>query len=105
SLAGALALITSDDALRRARALTSVQTAQPHDAQPRSLRHTGPGIGTLLRLVLLDEMHESARVPRVPDCASSCRLVTCARDAAGTRSGTSGNPMGQAPLQGACAAA
>jgi hypothetical protein len=52
SLAGALARITSDDALLREGARTSVTTATPHDAHPRYRRHTGPGLGQMLRRVL-----------------------------------------------------
>jgi transposase len=44
-------------------------------------------------------MQDSKRFPRVQDFASSCRLVTCARASAGTRSGTSGSTIGHAPLQ------
>jgi len=98
SLAVDLALITYDDALLRDLALTRVKTAQHQDAQTLYLRQTVPGIGTILSRVLLDEMHDIERFPRVPDFASSCRLVQCARASAGTRSGTSGNNMGHAHL-------
>jgi transposase len=57
-----------------------------------------PGLGTILSLVLLYDMHEMARFPRVQDCASSCRLVTCAKASAGQRSGTSGSTRGHAHL-------
>jgi hypothetical protein len=65
-----LALIGCYDPLLRAVALRIVKTAQPHDAKTRYLRQTVPGIGTLLRLVLLDDMHDIARVPRGQDFAS-----------------------------------
>ena len=94
-----LALITYDDELLRDLELTIVQTAKHHDAQTLYLRQTVPGIGTILSLVLLYEMHDIERFPRVQDFASSCRLVKCARESAGTRSGTSGNTMGHAHLQ------
>jgi transposase len=57
-----------------------------------------PGIGKILSLVLLYEIHQIDRFPRVPDCASSCRLVTCAKESAGKRSGTSGTNIGHAHL-------
>jgi len=100
-----LALITYDEEWLRDLALPIVKTAKHHDAQTLYLRHTVPGIGTILRLVLLDEMHASERFPRVQDFASSCRLVKCARASAGTRSGTSGNKLGHAHLQWAFAEA
>ena len=100
-----LALITYDDEWLRDLALTIVNTAKHHDAQTLYLLQTVPGIGKRLSLVLLYEMHDIERFPRVQDCASSCRLGKCARDSAGKRSGTSGNTMGNAHLQWAFAEA
>ena len=62
------------------------------------LLQTVPGIGTILRLVLLYEIHDIARFPRVQDFASYCRLVKCAKESAGKRSGTSGSKIGNAHL-------
>ena len=98
SIAVDLALITDDDALLRDGELSLVKTAKPHDAHTLYRLHTVPGIGTMLRLVLLDDIHDSARFPRVQDCASYCRLITCARASAGKRSGTSGATIGNAHL-------
>jgi transposase len=99
SIAVDLALITSDDALRRDVERTLVKTAKHHDAQTLSLRQTVPGIGTSLRLVLRDDIQQIDRFPRGQDVASSCRLVTWARASAGKRSGTSGANIGNAHLQ------
>jgi len=96
SLAVDLALITSYDALLRDVARTIGNTATHHDAQTWSRRQTVPGLGTMLRLVLLYAIHQIDRFPRVPDVASSCRLVTCARASAGKRSGPSGTTIGNA---------
>jgi len=82
-----------------------VHTATHHDAQTWYLRQPVPGIGQLLRLVRLDAIHQLDRCPRGQDVASSCRLVPCAREAAGTRSGTSGATIGNAHLQWAFSAA
>jgi len=98
SIAVDLALITYDDARRRDVELTIVTTAKHPDAQTLSLRHTVPGIGTILRLVRLYAIHQIDRVPRVQDCASYCRLVTCAKASAGKRFGTSGAKIGNAHL-------
>ena len=62
-----------------------VKTAKQHDANTLYVLQTVPGIGTILSLVLLSEMHDIARFPRVQDFVSSCRLVTCARESAGKR--------------------
>jgi len=43
-------------------------------------------------------MHDIDRFPRVQDCASYSRLVTCAQASAGKRSGTSGSNIGKAQL-------
>ena len=94
-----LALITYYDALLRDVELTLVKTAKHHDAQTLSLLQTVPGIGKILSLVLLYAIHDIARFPRVQDCASSCRLVKCARESAGKRSGTSGAKIGNAHLK------
>jgi transposase len=94
-----LALITYDDELRRDLELTIVHTAKHHDAQTLSLLQTVPGIGTILSRVRLYDIHDSARFPRVQDVASSCRLVTCAKESAGKRFGTSGSKIGNAHLK------
>jgi transposase len=98
SLAVDLALITSYDARLRDVELTIVKTAKHHDAQPLYLLQTVPGIGTILSLVLLYEIHDITRFPQVQDFASSCRLVTCAKEANGTRMGSSGAKIGNAHL-------
>ncbi len=73
-------------------------TAPQHDAQTLSRLQSVPGIGTIVRVGRLDEMHEITRFPRVQDVVSSCRLVTCAKESAGKRYGTSGTTIGQASL-------
>src|SRR6266849_9810514 len=57
------ALIGFVDHRLRDVALSIVNTAKPHDATTRYRRHTVPGIGTILRLVLLDDIHALARFP------------------------------------------
>jgi len=50
-------------------------------------------------------MHDIARFPRVQDFVSYGRLGTCAKAAAGQRSGTSGTKIGNASLTWAFSAA
>jgi hypothetical protein len=64
-----------------------------------------PGLGTTLRLVLLYDIHAIDRFASVQDVVSYCRLVTCARESAGKRSGTSGKNIGNAHLTWAFAEA
>src|SRR5258706_98635 len=94
-----LALIGFYDPLRRDVELSIVTTAKHHDANTLYLRQTVPRIGKILSLVLLYEIHDIARFPRVQDFASYCRLVKCAKESAGKRSGTAGSKIGNAHLQ------
>ncbi|HSF34258.1 MAG TPA: IS110 family transposase [Candidatus Tectomicrobia bacterium] len=96
SIAGDLALIDDDDQLLRELELTIVQTAKQHDATTLSVLQTVPGIGKILSLVRLYEMHDMARFPRVQDCVSYCRLVKGAQESAGKRYGTAGTKLGHA---------
>jgi transposase len=105
SVAGDRARMEFYDPLRRDVAWTMVPTATQHDAQTFDRWPSVPGIGKMLRCVLLYAMHASTRFPRGQDGVSSCRWVTCAREAAGKRSGTAGAKMGHSSLTGAFAAA
>jgi transposase len=94
-----LALITYYDQLLTDLELSIVKTAKQHDAQTLYLLQTVPGIGKILSLVLLYEIHDIRRFPRVQDFASYCRLVKCAKESAGKRLGTSGKKIGNAHLK------
>jgi transposase len=94
-----LALIGSYDQLLSDVELTIVQTAKQHDAHTLYRLQSVPGIGKILSLVLLYEIHDISRFPRVQDFVSYCRLVKCARESAGKRSGTSGAKIGNAYLK------
>jgi hypothetical protein len=65
-----LALITYDDALLKDLELSSLKTAKHHEAHTLYLLPTVPGIGKILSLVWLYEIHQTDRVPSVQDCAS-----------------------------------
>jgi transposase len=94
-----LALLDYYDELLRDLELAIVKTAKQHDAHTLYLLQTVPGIGKILSLVLLYEIHDIARFPRVQDFVSYCRLVKCAKESAGKRSGTSGTKIGNAYLK------
>jgi transposase len=79
--------------------LTIVQTAKQHDAQTLYRLQSVPGIGKILSLVLLYEIHDISRFPRVQDVVSYCRLVKCAQESAGKRYGSAGTKIGNAYLQ------
>jgi transposase len=91
-----LALLGHDDHRLRDVELSVLKTAKQPDANTLYLLCTVPGIGEMLSLVLLDEIHHIERFPRVPEFVSYCRLVTCAKASAGKRYGTSGTKSGHA---------
>ena len=94
-----LALIDYYDRLLSDLELTILQTAKQHDAQSLYRLQSVPGIGKILSLVLLYEIHDITRFPRVQDFVSYCRLVKCAKESAGKRSGPSGAKIGNAYLK------
>jgi transposase len=94
-----LALIGHYDHLLRDVELSVLKTAKQHNANTLYLLRTVPGIGEILSLVLLYEIHDIERFPRVQDFVSYCRLVKCAKESAGKRYGTSGTKIGNAYLK------
>jgi len=94
-----LALITYYDELLKDLELYILKTAKQHDANTLYLLQTVPGIGKILSLVLLYEIHRIDRFPSVQDFASYCRLVKCSKESGGKRLGTSGKKIGNAHLK------
>jgi transposase len=70
--------------------------AKAHDATSYALLKTIPGVGKILALVLLYEIENIGRFPRVQNFASYCRLVKCAKESNGKKYGTSGKKIGNA---------
>ena len=93
-----LALITYYDTLLTDLELAIVQTAKQPDAHTFYRLRAIPGVGKILAVVLLYEIHAMHRFPSVQDVVSYCRLVKCARESAGKRHGTSGKKIGNAHL-------
>ncbi len=101
------AMITSDlatidhlDEQIRKLELTITRRAKSHD--PLSFFHlqSVPGIGQVLALTMLYEIHNIARYPRVQDFVSYCRLVRGRKESAGKPSGgPSGKKIGNAHLK------
>jgi transposase len=94
-----LALIDHYDRLLSDLELYIVNTAKQHDANTFYRLRSVPGIGKILSLVLLYEIHDIHRFPRVQEFVSYCRLVKCAKESAGKRYGTSGTKIGNAYLK------
>ena len=99
SMAVDLALLGYYDQLLSEVELYIGKAARPHDAQTLDRLQTGPGIGNILRLVLLEELHDIQRLPRGQEFLSYCRLVKWVKESAGKRYGTSGTKIGHAHLK------
>ncbi len=99
SIAVDLALLGTYDDLLRELELHLVTTAKQDNAHALYLLRTVPGIGKILSLVLLYEIHDIRRFPRVQEFVSYCRLVKCAKESAGKRYGASGTKIGNAYLK------
>jgi transposase len=76
-----------------------VRSAKSHDPSTLHLLHTVPGIGKILALVMLYEIHDIARFEKVGNFLSYARLVKCAKESAGKRYGTSGSKIGNVHLR------
>lgn len=73
--------------------------AKAHDADSYFRLRSIPGIGRILGLVILYEIHDIHRFPTVQDFVSYCRLVKSAKESAGKRLGTSGKKIGNVHLK------
>ena len=73
--------------------------AKSHDADSYFRIRSIPGIGRILGLVILYEIHDINRFPRVQDFVSYCRLVKSAKESGGKRMGTSGKKIGNVHLK------
>jgi transposase len=99
SIAVDLALLERYDELLRDLELELVRQAKQHDAQAFQLLRSIPGVGKVLALTILYEIHDVHRFDRVQEFASYARLVKCAKESAGKKHGTSGAKMGNVHLK------
>jgi transposase len=75
------------------------QNAKVHDPQMFYLLRSVPGVGKILALVLMYEIHDIRRFNRPGQFLSYARLVKCAHESAGKKHGTGGNKIGNAHLK------
>jgi transposase len=94
-----VALIDYYDRLIRDLERHILATARQHAPETIERLRSIPGIGPILSLVLLYEIHDIDRFPRVQDFVSYCRVVKCAKESAGKRYGTAGTKIGNAFLK------
>ncbi len=76
-----------------------LQHARSCDQHSLILLRTVPGIGEILSLVILYEIHTIERFPTVQDFASYSRLIKCKKESAGKSYGTTGRKIGNAYLK------
>lgn len=76
-----------------------IHCAKHHDPVAYALLNTVPGIGKILSLVILYEIENIKRFPRVQDFVSYSRLVKCTKESNGKKYGTSGKKIGNAHLK------
>lgn len=73
--------------------------ARNYDARMLYRLRTVPGIGKVLALIIMYEVLSIERFPTVQKFCSYCRLVKCASESAGKKSGYSGSKIGNAHLK------
>ena len=100
-----VSLINHYDKLLGEVELYITRSAKAHDGQTFTRLQSVPGIGQILALVIVDEIQDIARFPRVQDFVSYGRLVKCAKESNGKRLGTSGKKIGNSHLRWAFAEA
>jgi len=94
-----LALIDHLDEQIRALELYLEKTAKLHDPRSFYILRSVPGIGKILALVMLYEIHDVRRFSRVGRFLSYARLVKCPHESAGKRCGAGGRKIGNPHLK------
>jgi transposase len=74
-------------------------TVRVHDEQAFRLLKSICGVGDILGLTMLYEIHDIARFPRVQEFLSYARLVKCTHESNGKKSGTKRTKVGNAHLK------
>jgi transposase len=100
-----LALIDKLDELIAQVELHLTRTAKVDDVQTYHRLRTIPGVGLILALVLLYEMHQVQCFEHAGQFLSYARLAPCLHESAGKKLGTGGQKIGNAHLRGALAEA
>jgi transposase len=75
------------------------RAAKVDDPQAYARLRSVPGVGPVLALVLLYEIHDIRRFAAAGQFLSCARLVRCAHASAGKKQGTGGNKIGNAHLK------
>ena len=75
------------------------QSAKVHDSNTFYLLQTIPGVGKIIAMTMLYEIHDIKRFPQVGDFLSYCRLVRGSHTSAGKSYGSPGKKMGNVYLK------
>jgi transposase len=94
-----LELIGHYDEIIRDLELYLTRKAKVHDHNLFHLLRSVPGIGKVLSMTILYEIHNIARFDTVQEFASYSRLVKCQKSSAGKNYGTSGAKIGNVHLK------
>lgn len=99
SVAADLALVNHYEAIIKELELSVLRKARIDDPDGLARLRTVPGIGKVLALTILYEIHDITRFARVQQFASYSRLVKCQKSSSGKLLGTSGAKIGNAHLK------
>jgi transposase len=99
AIAADLAMVEHLDEQIRDLELYLTRTAKVDDPVVYHLLRTVPGIGPVLGLILLYEVHDIGRFPEAGHFLSYARLVRCAHESAGKKKGFGGRKIGNAHLK------
>lgn len=94
-----LALLAKYDELLKELELRLVQRTRREAPRGFHLLCSIPGIGKVLAMTIVYELHDVTRFARVQEFASYARLVKCAKESAGKRKGTAGAKLGNVHLK------
>jgi transposase len=94
-----VSLIDFYDALLQQVELYILKHARTHRPHDLFLLQTIPGVGKILALVMLYEIHDIARFEKVQHFTSYCRLIKPTKESAGKIKGGGGKKMGNACLK------
>jgi transposase len=97
-----LALIDAFDERIRHLELYLTRTAKVDDPQAYQRLRSIPGVGAVLALIFLYEIHDVRRFAEAGQFLSYARLVRCAHESAGKKTGTGNARIGNAHLKWAC---
>jgi transposase len=93
------ALIADYDVIIRELELHLERRAKQHDPQAYARLRSVPGIGKILAMTILYEIHDIGRFERVQNFLSYARLVKCDHSSAGKKLGTGGAKIGNVHLK------